>query len=98
MALPPKRSGFSDNCFEVKGAKMVSAESVFLSGWKIMKVRDLMRLLESEGWQHMRAAGSHRVFKPPANAKLVTVAGKPGDDVPNGTLKTILKDFGLEAK
>ena len=46
----------------------------------------------------MRTAGSHRVFKHPVNPKLVTVAGKPGDDVPTGTLQTILKDSGLEAK
>ena len=63
-----------------------------------MKVRDLMRLLESEGWRHVRSAGSHRIFKHPVNPKLVTVAGKSGDDVPTGTLKTILKDSGLEGK
>jgi predicted RNA binding protein YcfA (HicA-like mRNA interferase family) len=57
-----------------------------------------MRLLESEGWQHVRTAGSHRIFKHEYKPKLVTVAGKPGDDVPTGTLKTILKDSGLEAK
>jgi predicted RNA binding protein YcfA (HicA-like mRNA interferase family) len=46
----------------------------------------------------MRTAGSHRIFKHPENPKLVTVAGKFGDDVPTGTVKTILKDSGLEAK
>jgi predicted RNA binding protein YcfA (HicA-like mRNA interferase family) len=63
-----------------------------------VKVRDLVRLLELEGWQHLRTKGSHRVFKHPKNPKLVTVAGKSGDDVPTGTLKTILKDSGLEVK
>ena len=63
-----------------------------------MKVRDLVRLLESEGWEHVRTAGSHRIFKHPAKPKLVTVAGKSSDDVPTGTLKTILKDSGLDSK
>jgi predicted RNA binding protein YcfA (HicA-like mRNA interferase family) len=63
-----------------------------------VKVRDLVRLLESNKWQHVRTAGSHRIFKHPVKPKLVTVAGKFGEDVPTGTLKTILKDAGLEAK
>lgn len=63
-----------------------------------MKVRDLVRLPESEGWQHVRIAGSHRIFKHAVKPKLVTVAGKLGDDVPTGTLKAILKDSGLDTK
>ena len=63
-----------------------------------MKVRDLIKLLESKGWRHMRTTGSHRIFKHAAKARLVTVAGKPGEDVPAGTLKGILKDAGLESR
>lgn len=44
----------------------------------------------------MRTAGSHRIFKHPTKPKLVTVAGKPGEDIPTGTLKKILKDSELE--
>jgi predicted RNA binding protein YcfA (HicA-like mRNA interferase family) len=46
----------------------------------------------------MRTAGSHRIFKHPDRPKLVTVAGKSGEDVPTGTLMTILIDSGLETK
>ncbi len=63
-----------------------------------MKVRDLVRLPESEGRLHVRTAGSHRIFKHAVQPKLVTVAGKLGDDVPKGTLKAILKDSGLGHK
>lgn len=42
-----------------------------------MKVRDLVRLLESNEWQHVRTAGSHRIFKHPVKPKLVTVAENP---------------------
>jgi predicted RNA binding protein YcfA (HicA-like mRNA interferase family) len=61
-----------------------------------MKVRDVIGLLESEGWKLVRTAGSHRIFKHPTKPKLVTVAGKPGEDIPTGTLKKILKDSELE--
>ena len=37
-------------------------------------------------------------FKHSVKPKVVTVAGKLGDDVPKGTLKTILKDSGLETR
>jgi len=61
-----------------------------------LKVRDLIKLIESEGWRHVRTAGSHRIFKHPVKPKVITVAGKPGEDVPTGTLKGILKNAGLE--
>jgi len=46
----------------------------------------------------MRTTGSHRIFKHATKVRLVTVAGKPGEDVPAGTLKGILKDAGLESR
>lgn len=63
-----------------------------------MKVRDLIKLVQSEGWVHVRTSASHRIFKHPAKPRIVTIAGKPGDDVPPGTLKGILKDAGLEGR
>jgi predicted RNA binding protein YcfA (HicA-like mRNA interferase family)/predicted RNase H-like HicB family nuclease len=60
-----------------------------------VKVRDLVRLLESEGWQHVRTAGSHRIFKHAAKPRLVTVAGRSGEDVPTGTSKTIFEGLGI---
>jgi len=63
-----------------------------------MKVRELTRLLESKGWQHVRKTGSHRIFKNPSEPKVVTVAGKLSEDVPIGILKSIRKIAGLEEK
>jgi predicted RNA binding protein YcfA (HicA-like mRNA interferase family) len=40
--------------------------------------------------------GSHRQFKHQTKSGKVTVAGKPGTDVPAGTLKSIFKQAGLE--
>ncbi|MDE2993070.1 MAG: type II toxin-antitoxin system HicA family toxin [Chloroflexota bacterium] len=56
-----------------------------------MKVREVIRLLQQDGWYLVRTRGSHRQYKHPAKPGLVTVAGKPSDDVPAGTLNSILK-------
>ena len=63
-----------------------------------VKIRDLIRLVESDGWERVRITGSHRHFKHPSKPSLVTIPGHPGDDVPTGTLKAILKAAGLEKK
>ena len=40
--------------------------------------------------------GSHRQLKHPTKSSRVTVAGKPNDDLPLGTLNSILKQAGLK--
>jgi len=60
-----------------------------------MKVRDVIQMIETDGWRLVRMRGSHRQFKHPQKPGLVTVAGKPGTDVPAGTLKSIMKQAGL---
>jgi predicted RNA binding protein YcfA (HicA-like mRNA interferase family) len=65
---------------------------------KAVKVRDLARLVEADGWRHVRTTGSHRHYKHGAKPNVVTIPGHPGDDVPAGTLKSILKAAGLEIK
>ena len=61
-----------------------------------LKVRDLVRLLEEDGWRLARTRGSHRQFKHAGKGATVTVAGKPGVDVPPGTLNAVLKQAGLK--
>lgn len=61
-----------------------------------MKVKDVIRMLEADGWRLERTSGSHRQFKHPTKKGLVTVAGKPNLDVPPGTLNSILKQAGLK--
>ncbi|HEY8065559.1 MAG TPA: type II toxin-antitoxin system HicA family toxin [Methylosinus sp.] len=56
-----------------------------------MKVRDVIRLLEEDGWILVATRGSHRQFKHPSKPGRATVAGKPSDDVAPGTLGSILK-------
>ena len=52
-----------------------------------MKVKELIGLLEADGWHQVRMKGSHRQFHHPTKKVSVTVAGKPNVDIPPGTLK-----------
>ncbi|MBX9791860.1 MAG: type II toxin-antitoxin system HicA family toxin [Pirellulales bacterium] len=61
-----------------------------------MKVGEVLKLLNDDGWQLVVTRGSHRQFKHPAKPGRVTVAGKPGDDLAAGTLNSILKQAGLK--
>jgi predicted RNA binding protein YcfA (HicA-like mRNA interferase family) len=61
-----------------------------------MKVKDLIRLLEADGWVRVRTRGSHRQYKHPMKSGTVTVSGKPSVEVPPGTLSSALKQAGLK--
>jgi len=61
-----------------------------------MKVRDVLKMLDEDGWRLDRTRGSHRQFKHSTKPGLVTVAGKPNDDLGPGTLNSILKQSGLK--
>jgi len=59
-----------------------------------MKVRDVIKRLEAEGWQLVHTKGSHRQYKHPKKPGRVTIAGKPGDELARGTLNSIFKQAG----
>jgi predicted RNA binding protein YcfA (HicA-like mRNA interferase family) len=61
-----------------------------------MKVRVVIRLIEADGWRLERRTGSHRQFRHPTKPGTVTVAGKPGADVPPGMLANILRQAQLK--
>ena len=63
-----------------------------------MKVKEVIRLLEGEGWFLVATRGSHRQYKHPVRPGRVTVVGKPSDDLAPGTLNSILKQSGLKEK
>ncbi len=63
---------------------------------KLMKVRDVVLLLEAHGWYKHVTRGSHMQYKHKMKAGRVTVAGKPSDDLAPGTLNSILKQAGLK--
>jgi predicted RNA binding protein YcfA (HicA-like mRNA interferase family) len=61
-----------------------------------MKVRDLVKLVEEDGWRLVRSRGSHRQFRHPIRPGTVTVSGNQGIDVPVGTSNSVLKQAGLK--
>ena len=61
-----------------------------------MKVRDVVRLIEADGWQLVQWRGSHRQYKHPVKKGRVTVPGHPGDDLHPGTLKSVLRQARLK--
>ena len=61
-----------------------------------MKVRDVIKRLEDDGWEVVRMRGSHRQYKHPTKTGLVTVAGKLGADMAPGTLANILRQAQLK--
>jgi Predicted periplasmic or secreted lipoprotein len=63
-----------------------------------MKFRDLLRKLHEDGWRHERTSGSHMMLVHPTKPGPVVVpaGGKVGQEVPRGTLNSILKQAGLK--
>ena len=54
-----------------------------------MKVREVIRLLERDGWMLAVTRGDHRQFKHPTKPGRVTVSGSLGDDMPKGTFASV---------
>ena len=64
-------------------------------GYALMKVRDIIKMLEEDGWNRVKAKGGHRQFKHPNKSGRVTISGKPSDDLAPGTLNSIFKQAGF---
>jgi predicted RNA binding protein YcfA (HicA-like mRNA interferase family) len=63
-----------------------------------MKFRDMIKLLERDGWYLARTKRSHRQYRHPNKPGLVTVSGYGNHDVLPRTLKSILKQARLNSK
>jgi predicted RNA binding protein YcfA (HicA-like mRNA interferase family) len=61
-----------------------------------VKVRDLLKMLSDDGWVVVRTRGSHRQLRHTTKPGTVTVAAKPGVDIPKGTLGAIIRQAGLK--
>ncbi|MBE9055233.1 type II toxin-antitoxin system HicA family toxin [Sphaerospermopsis sp. LEGE 08334] len=60
-----------------------------------MKVKEVLKILEADGWYIDRIRGSHRILKNENKSGIVVVPGKPSDDIPIGTLSSIWKQAKL---
>ena len=53
-------------------------------------------MVEADGWRFARQAGSHRHYKHPVKPGIVTIAGQPNDDLPKGTVSSILRQASIK--
>ena len=61
-----------------------------------MKVSEVLKLLQQDGWRVVATRGSHRQFKHAAKLGSVTVPEKLGDELAPGALNSIFKQSGLK--
>jgi len=61
-----------------------------------LKIRDILKRLNKDGWELKRQEGSHRQFKHPEKKGRVTVAGHPILDLQGKTLDSIFAQAGWE--
>lgn len=62
-----------------------------------MKIKEIIKIIENDGWFIVRQKGSHRQYKHPTKQGLVTIAvHKMSDDLAIGTLKSILKQAQID--
>lgn len=58
-----------------------------------MRDKDLLKLLQKNGWKVVRVNGSHHILEKDGKIEIIPIHGK---DVPNGLLNAILKRHGLK--
>ena len=63
-----------------------------------MKVRDVIKKIEEDGWYLAGTRGSHRQFKHESKPGVVTVPGHPSDELAPGTLNNIWMQAGLKGE
>ena len=61
-----------------------------------MKIRDLLKELQQDGWVLKNQEGSHRQFVHTSKPGKVTIAGHPSEELDPKTKKSILKQAGLK--
>ena len=61
----------------------------------VAKVRDILKMLQRDGWWLDRQEGSHRQFRHRVKKGTVTVAGQESVTLPHGTVNSILRQAGL---
>ncbi len=61
-----------------------------------MKVREIIKRIEADGWYRIKAKGGHRQYKHPTRRGRVTVPDQMNADLDRKTEKSILKQAGLE--
>ena len=62
-----------------------------------MKIREIIKIIEKDGWYLVRQKGSHMQFKHLAKKGLVTIAcHRMSDDIAKGTLSSIFRQAQID--
>lgn len=62
-----------------------------------MRSREVIKLIEADGWRAVRQTGSHRHFRHPTKPGTVTVP-HPKAEIVMGTLRSIEKQSGVSLR
>lgn len=60
------------------------------------KVKEVIVLLEKNGWTFVRIRGDHRIYYKEGAKRPIVVPGNLNDDLKDGTLNSILKEAGIK--
>jgi predicted RNA binding protein YcfA (HicA-like mRNA interferase family) len=63
-----------------------------------MKVRDVIKIVEADGWYRVRITGSHRQYRHPTKQGLITIAGHPSVEMPPKTLISIFRQAKIKRR
>jgi predicted RNA binding protein YcfA (HicA-like mRNA interferase family) len=61
-----------------------------------VKVREMIKLIELDGWRQVRQTESHRQFHHPVKRGTVTVFGHRNEDLRPGIRASIVRQAGLK--
>jgi len=63
-----------------------------------MNARDVIRLLEADGWREVRSKGSHRQFRHPTKPGKTTVPVHGGRDLRPDVIRSIERQSGVKLR
>jgi len=61
-----------------------------------MKVKDIIKMIEKDGWYLVATKGSHRQYKNLNKLGRVTISGHLNDDLAPGTLNSVMKQAQIK--
>jgi predicted RNA binding protein YcfA (HicA-like mRNA interferase family) len=61
-----------------------------------MTVRNVIRMIEEDGWRFHSQKGSHRQYVHPTKTGRVTVAGKPNEEMHPKTLASVIRQAQID--
>jgi predicted RNA binding protein YcfA (HicA-like mRNA interferase family) len=61
-----------------------------------LKAREIIRIIEEDGWRLARQTGGHKHFRHPSKPGLVTVPFHGNKDLAKRVIASILKQAGLK--